>query len=789
MENQNDVSDGGPGRPNAVNKTNSSMETGSSLALEKPQNGLAGLRHWRHDLLAGMVVSLVSVPFSLGIAVASGAPPICGLISAIIAGLVLPFLGGSYVTISGPAAGLAPALFAAMLALGRGDRAVGYPLLLVAICLTGLVQVVLARLKLARFAAVFPAAVVEGMLAAIGLLIIAKQLPLILGTRFEEHEFWGIIRETPSKFMQLDPRVFGLGILCLALIFAMASIKARWIKVVPPQVFAAVVGLVLGWFMGLDGDRLIHIPAEPFKHGIVMPDFQGLLTDHSLWWALFTAVLTLTLIDGVESLATIAAIDKIDPFRRKSDPNKTLNAMGISNMCSSMAGGLTIIPGGVKSTTAILAGARTQWANFYNACFLISYLLLGRSLINMMPYAALGAIVLYTGYKLCAPSVWKHVAHIGSEQLFVFATTVLVTVSTDLLWGIAAGIVTKLIFEVVTVARVERSGSEGHESRVAAIKRWLGGTGELFRDPVVKSMSTGDSYHMYFGRPMVCFNSLHLQKELSLIPGGATAVTMHITDLVTLIDHTTATILLDFVDNFKRTGRGMATIVGLEKMRARSHAEASMRVSAPIRAQERLEAFNALARISLTYVSPEVDPITYLERISLTHVGPIPGQDNHPIRQAALGAGKYLARRLRAVGNSLRTALVHDEQFKAADRDLAWTSLSRPKVDTIAPSDIEKLSLSTSEHPRLERRGWWNSLEETAVTAATQDEHPIRLALAHLGNGLAGMIRILFRRRADSSAHRMAPTGASALEAAGTSKLAEVSDVGENDEPQGLVID
>ena len=146
------------------------MQVSSTATMEKPENGLAGLKHWRHDLLAGMVVSLVSLPFSLGIAVASGAPPVCGLISAIIAGLVLPFLGGSYVTISGPAAGLAPALFAAMMLLGSGDRTVGYPLLLVAICLTGVVQVVLARFKLARFSAIFPASVVEGMLAAIGLL-------------------------------------------------------------------------------------------------------------------------------------------------------------------------------------------------------------------------------------------------------------------------------------------------------------------------------------------------------------------------------------------------------------------------------------------------------------------------------------------------------------------------------------------------------------------------------------------------------------------------------------------
>src|SRR5437588_2104640 len=135
------------------------METAAHAAAEKPRNGLAGLKHWRHDLFAGLVVSMISVPFSLGIAVASGAPPICGLISAIIAGLILPFLGGSYVTVSGPAAGLAPALLAAMTLLGRNDLVVGYPLLLVAICMTGLTQIVLAKFKAAEFSALFPSAV------------------------------------------------------------------------------------------------------------------------------------------------------------------------------------------------------------------------------------------------------------------------------------------------------------------------------------------------------------------------------------------------------------------------------------------------------------------------------------------------------------------------------------------------------------------------------------------------------------------------------------------------------
>src|SRR6478609_2823496 len=132
------------------------LHTPPSEALEKPRNGLAGLKHWRHDLAAGLVVSLISLPFSLGIAVASGAPPICGVISAIIAGLVLPFLGGSYVTVSGPAAGLAPILLASMTVLGRGNLASGYPLLLGTILMVGCIQIVLAKFKMARFSAIFP---------------------------------------------------------------------------------------------------------------------------------------------------------------------------------------------------------------------------------------------------------------------------------------------------------------------------------------------------------------------------------------------------------------------------------------------------------------------------------------------------------------------------------------------------------------------------------------------------------------------------------------------------------
>ena len=175
------------------------MGTNQAIPSDKPQNGMMGLIHWRYDLRSGFMIAMISLPFSMGIAITSGAPPVCGITSAIIAGFVLPFLGGSYVTISGPAAGLAPVLFAGMIMLGsvqlsraaRQDELLqaGYGLVLVAICMAGGLQVVLARLKVARLSAIFPAAAIEGMLASIGLLIIAKQIPLFMGVKFDAHEF------------------------------------------------------------------------------------------------------------------------------------------------------------------------------------------------------------------------------------------------------------------------------------------------------------------------------------------------------------------------------------------------------------------------------------------------------------------------------------------------------------------------------------------------------------------------------------------------------------------------
>jgi carbonic anhydrase len=541
---------------------------------EIPQNGLAGLKHWRHDMAAGLVVSLISLPFSLGIAVASGAPPICGIISAIIAGFVLPFLGGSYVTVSGPAAGLAPILLASMMALGSGDLATGYPLLLVAIFFAGCIQLVLARFKLARFCAIFPAAVIEGMLCAIGLLIIVKQFPALLGVKFHAHEFYEYVLEAPSHISEAKPAVFIIGVLSLALMFALSAGKAKWLKVVPPQVIAVVFGSILGLIFGLKGDALINIPANPLAHGFQMPDFQGVFNNSSLWLTIVVTVVTLTLIDAIESLATVMAIDKIDPFHRKSDPNRTLSAMGVSNIVSSLAGGLTIIPGGVKSTACIMGGGRTQWANFYNACFLLIYLLLARPIINLMPYSVLAAMLIFTGYKLCGPKVWKHVAHIGWEQIAVFTITVVGTLATDLLVGIGIGIVAKLMLATWLHSTTPHVAAVANENNGHSL---LGRLTQPFRSPVARSESVADAHHIYFTGPLVSFNLLHVTGALARTPASAKNVYLHLTESVTVIDHTSCERLLHFVEECRRNGTARVEMVGLNEMARRSEFPSCMR--------------------------------------------------------------------------------------------------------------------------------------------------------------------------------------------------------------------
>ncbi len=557
-----------------------------TVPTEKPRNGLAGLKHWHYDLRSGFTVAMISLPFSMGIAITSGAPPICGIMSAIIAGFILPFLGGSYVTISGPAAGLAPALFAGMIALGHARLgrsgstsellAVGYPLVLVAIAIAGVFQVILARLKVARLSAIFPAAAIQGMLAAIGLMIIIKQIPLFMGVKFEAHEFWAVLGEVPHHVSSMSYRDCALGVGCLAALFVLSAVPGRLLKVMPPPVWVFLGGTVVSTLiLKVDKSHLINVP-DSLEHGLVFPHFGEAFTNAALLLPLAYLVVTLLLIDATESLATIAAEDNIDPYRRRSDPDRTLLAMGVSNGASSLLGGLTIIPGMVKSTANVMAGGRTQWANFYNACFLLTFVLFGRYVIDMVPMAVLAAILVFIGYKLCKPALWRKIARVGTEQLVVFCTTLFVTVTTDLLIGIASGIALELLLNLwyVGLWHTLRNGSEIAKPNFAV--RFL----SLFRNPVSQREFDEGTYHLYLDGPLVCFNLFHVIRELGQLPPDTQAVYLHLSSRVPLVDHTTGESLRYYLEEFSGQDQSPRLVIeGWDHMRRLSKHDTSTRLA------------------------------------------------------------------------------------------------------------------------------------------------------------------------------------------------------------------
>ncbi|MFO0999990.1 MAG: SulP family inorganic anion transporter [Planctomycetaceae bacterium] len=616
----------------------------SDISLgEKPQNGVAGLKHIRNDILSGIVVSLVSLPLSSGIAIASGCPPIYGLMSAVIAGLLFPFIGGAYMTISGPAAGLAPALMAVMISLGGAGDAqnvgAGYPFLLVVIFMVGCCQLVISLLGLARYASLIPVAVVEGMLASIGMLIIVKQFKPFFGYTgtVHAHEFYEFVLAIPECAGNATTPVFITALVTLVALFVFAGLqkKVRVLQVLPPQLLAVILGVIVGQVVGLgslnEGKFLMSIPNNLFS-SIQTPHFSELFARRDLWYAAIMAVVLLTMIDGVESLATAMAVDRIDPYRRRSNPNRVLMAMAISNIASSMLGGLTIIPGGVKSKVNVAAGGRTLWANFTNSICLILYIAVGYKLINMIPLGVLASVLLFTGWKMCEPAVWRHMAHIGKEQLGIFTFTVVATLATDLLWGIIAGVAAKFLLNAWLVRRSVKAQPATVAGKSSLLdlfanpvgrKEWVDGEYHIhvekpvvwlnarklrkelnnlpsnarsvvlhmdapvtviesligfFQNPVEHKEFVDGTYHMYVTRPLVCFSSMKLSEELDAVPSEASTVCVHIDERVPLIDHTTCDQLNHFAKEAANTGVKVE-ILGLDRMQAMSSHASGIRLA------------------------------------------------------------------------------------------------------------------------------------------------------------------------------------------------------------------
>jgi carbonic anhydrase len=437
--------------------------------------------------------------------------------------------------------------------------------------------------------------VVEGMLMAIGMLIIIKQVPAFLGVIIPPiKSIPKAIASVPEQIMVLNPLICAIGAATLILLFVitgiLSRIKAGWAKFVPVPLVVIVLAGLTAWLLGVEEKYLIKVPSDIFEHGIVFPSFAEAFSRPDLYWPLVITIITLVLIDGTESLATIQAIDKIDPFKRKSDPNVTLRAMGVSNTASSLLGGLTIIPGGMKSTTNMLVGGRTLWANFYYAIFQLLFLLFATALINQIPKSALAGLLMWVGWKLCSHKVFQRIFAVGKEQMFIALVNVVVTLWTsDLLEGMIVGTATKIVLLVKDVVKVSPGEGIG-----TALKELFGnpviriGDGRGSRDVMTVSANVvlrgtmgemKNPYKIYLSS-ITCMNLVKLDAALKkiVVPEGTKANYMLIL-AGKIVDHTTMEYLHNFQDRTIEAGH-TCVLVGMERFRGLSDHAMAYRIKA-----------------------------------------------------------------------------------------------------------------------------------------------------------------------------------------------------------------
>jgi MFS superfamily sulfate permease-like transporter len=420
--------------------------------IEIPKDGLDGLKqNWKTDLISGFLVFLLALPLSLGIAKASEFPPAMGVLTAMIGGLVVSLFAGSRLTIKGPAAGLITICAGAVTELGGGPE--GWRLALGVVVVAAVLQMLFGVLKFGALSDFFPHSVVHGMLAAIGLIIFSKQIHILLGIDpatlkgLETIELYELI---PDSLYHEDPRVTLVGIVSLIIIFGMPLLKGKFFKKIPTPLVVLLVAVPMTTLMDFK-----H--TEPAFDMVIIGDFWsniGLNADFSAigTFVFWKYVIMFLLVGSLESLLTVKAMDSLDPWKRISNPNKDLVAVGGGNMLAGLLGGLPMISEVARSSANINFGARSRWGNFFHGFFLLVAMLLFIPVIEMIPNAALAALLISVGYRLASPREFFKTYKIGSDQLVIFVITILVTISTDLLVGVGIGILSKLIIHIINGA-------------------------------------------------------------------------------------------------------------------------------------------------------------------------------------------------------------------------------------------------------------------------------------------------------------------------------------------------
>lgn len=556
-----------------------------------PLDYLPGLKqNAKYDIVAGFILFLIALPLSLAIALASGVPAVAGVLTAMVGGMIGSMLGGSYVTINGPAAGLIVIVVGAVNELGAlnpGDPLAGYKYMLAVGVACGILQIVLGIIKAGPVTNLFPFSVVEGMVAGIGIIIMAKQIHVVLGVKVGGSMI-ATIGAIPSSFANLDTNAAILGAIAMAIMIIWPSFP-KVAKVLPAPLAIMMITIPLAnYVFGMDAKKLVSVPLN-FADSFAFPDFTYIMDPISIKF-----IITFLIVASIESLLTAAAIEKKDPWKRRNNMNREFWSKGVANTVSCSIGGIPMIAEVVRSSTNIMVGARTRWSNFFHGFFMLAFVAGLPWLLNMIPLAALAGMLVVIGFRLAHPKIFAHIAHTGKDEIAFMVGTVLGVVLVDLLVGvffgmwlsiglnaIRAGSQNKfksstvfLIVHVLLLAVICYFFFVAHQKLPAIVVMIVSvGFGILSFKTMTSVKTAGDTVTVEFSGPGVYTGLIGVRSMMDKLPGGKKVV--FDMSKAGMLDHTTREKINDFKDEYARETKGTVTVIGLESHVATGHHDLS----------------------------------------------------------------------------------------------------------------------------------------------------------------------------------------------------------------------
>ncbi|MBL9116364.1 MAG: bifunctional SulP family inorganic anion transporter/carbonic anhydrase [Verrucomicrobiaceae bacterium] len=498
------------------------------------------------DINASIAVFLVALPLCLGIALASNAPLFSGLISGIVGGIVVGILSGSHKSVSGPAAGLTAIVAAQIASLGNFEA------FLAAVVIAGVIQVLMGAFRLGFIAAFFPSSVIKGLLAAIGLILILKQIPHVFGhdsdaegeMSFDQPDKENTFSELLATMSDILPGAALIGLASIALLLAWDKVKVLKKLPVPSALVVVVLGVVINMLLRKMGhawevkaSHLVQVPvAQDLKGFFGFLQFPGI--EHFSNPIVFKAAVTVALVATLETLLNLEAVDKIDPDQRQSPPNRELFAQGVGNIAAGMIGGLPMTSVIVRSSVNINSGGRTKLSAILHGFLLVICVVTVPHWLNEIPLSALAAILIVTGFKLASPKLFKQMRAEGRQQFLPFVITILSIVFTDLLTGVLVGLGVSILFIL-------------HSNLRRPLRR------------VMEKHAAGDVLRIELANQVSFLNRAALERTLHSVPrGGRVLIDARNTDY---IDPDIRDVIADFRDTTSKAHGVEVGFVGLKE--------------------------------------------------------------------------------------------------------------------------------------------------------------------------------------------------------------------------------